>query len=292
MMGALIGLIAAAGLVVLIQFLDDSIHDPNDITKRWGIPILGLIAHYDHSEKDLPITLAVPRSPVSEAFRTIRTNVQFTSVDHPNNVILITSCTPGDGKTTFSVNLATVIAQSGQSTILIDADLRRPQVHKVIHQLNRMGLSDLFLQSDEESISAIKDTDVDKLKVITSGNLPPNPSELLGSEKMMEILVKLKSRFKSIIIDSPPLLVVTDALSLAARIDGVILVIKPSKTKWTDLSRGIDLLKQVKANLLGIVINDVKVKRTSIYFRNYYYEEATNGKLKRPEKGKNPEKTK
>jgi polysaccharide biosynthesis transport protein len=267
--GAMVGFVIAAAIVALIEFLDDSIHDPQEITSRWGIPVLGLIANYKYSENDLPISVASPRSPVSEAFRTLRTNLQFTSVDRPLSTILVTSCASGEGKTTTAVNLAIVMAQNNRSVLLIDADLRKPQVHKTLHLTNRVGLTDQFIHAEDNPISAIKDSGVENLSVITSGNLPPNPSELLNSEKMLEILGQFKNRFKSVIIDSPPLLLVTDALSLAARADGVILVVKPSKTKWTQLTRGIDQLKQVKANLLGVAINDVKVK-TSGAFSDYY----------------------
>jgi succinoglycan biosynthesis transport protein ExoP len=273
LIGALVGLIAAAGVVVLIQFLDDSIHDPKEITNRWGVPILGLIANYNFSEKDLPITVTSPRSTISESFRTLRNNLQFASVDHPINTIVVTSCSGNEGKTTISVNLSVVMAQSNRTTILLDADLRRPRVHKLLHQTNHLGLTDQFIHIEDKTIAAIKDSGIEKLSVVTSGNLPPNPSELLGSEKMMEMLVRLKNQFKSVIIDTPPLLAVTDALSLAARADGVLLVVKPAITKWTELSRGIEQLKQVKANLLGIVINDVKVKTASSYYKKYYISE-------------------
>jgi non-specific protein-tyrosine kinase len=286
MMGAFIGFIGAAGMVILIQFLDDSIHDPKEITNRWGIPILGLIAQHNQSENDLPITIAMPRSPVAEAFRAIRTNLQFASVDHPVTTILVTSCSPKEGKTTVAVNLAATVAQSKQSTILIDADLRRPRVHKLFQLSNRLGLTDKFIQTKEKAVYAIKDLGTEKISVITSGKIPPNPSELLGSEKMTEILAHLKTKFRSIIIDSPPLLVVTDALSLAARTDGVLLVVKPAITKWSELSRGIEQLRQVKANLLGIIINDVKVKRSSLYYKSYYAIEEYGLSRGRPKESK------
>jgi len=260
--------------VVVIEFLDDSIRDPQEITTRWGLPIHGIIATYPTQDGDQPVTLQHPRSPISEAFRTIRTNLQFASIDHPLNTILVTSCSPGEGKTSVAVNLAIVAAQTSLSAVLVDADLRKPRVHRVLKLTNRLGLTDLFIRSQDENRSSIRQsTGIAGLSYITSGNLPPNPSELLSSEKMLDILNQLKSQFKSVFLDSPPLLVVPDALALAARVDGVLLVVRPATTKWSTLSSGVEKLKQVNANLLGVVINDVKIKRTSVYYRSYYSSE-------------------
>jgi len=268
---ALVGLFVAAGIVVLIEFLDDSINDPQEITKRWGLPILGVVANYNTGDGDTPITIQYPRSPVSEAFRSLRTNLQFTSIDHPLRTILITSCLPSEGKTHIAVNLAVVMSHTSRSLVLADADLRRPKVHKLLKQHNRIGLTDMFIRPSEETTDAVRQSNgIDGLHYITSGSLPPNPSELLSSEKMAEILTEFKSQFNTIIIDSPPLLIVPDALALAARVDGVLLVFRPSVTKRNELARGIELLKQLNTNILGVVINNVKVKSSSIYYRNYY----------------------
>jgi non-specific protein-tyrosine kinase len=272
MMGAIVGLFAAAGIVVLIEFLDDSIRDPKEITSKWGIPILGIIASHDLPDNNSLITTKFPRSPISEAFRVIRTNLQFASIDHPLRTILVTSPSPGEGKTTISANLSIVIAQGNQSVVLVDADLRRPKVHKLLQQSNRVGLTDQFIHSQDESVNTIKQSVIEGLKIITSGNLPPNPSEILSSEKMLEILNHLRDQFKTVILDSPPILVVPDAVALAARVDGVLLVLKPTVTKWNELSQAVKQLRQVKANLLGVIINDVKIKKSSMYYRDYYID--------------------
>jgi len=270
-----VGLFIAAGIVVLIEFLDDSITDPQEMTKRWGLPILGVVANYDTGEDDTPITVQYPRSPVSEAFRSLRTNLQFTSIDHPLKTILITSCLPSEGKTHVAVNLAIVMALSSRSLVLVDADLRRPKVHKLLKQHNRIGLSDLFIRTKAETVKTIRQSvNIEGLNFITSGSLPPNPSELLSSEKMADLLEDLKSQFNTVVIDSPPLLIVPDAVALAARVDGVLLVFRPSVTKRNELSRGIELLKQLNANILGVVINNVKVNNSSIYYRNYYASDS------------------
>lgn len=271
----IVGLFIAGGIVVLIEFLDDSITDPQEITKRWGLPILGVVANYNTDDGDTPITIQYPRSPVSEAFRSLRTNLQFTSIDHPLKTILITSCLPSEGKTHIAVNLAVVMANASRSLLLVDADLRRPKVHKLLKQHNRIGLTDLFIRSKNETSETIRQSaNIEGLNYITSGSLPPNPSELLSSEKMVDLLEDLKSQFNTVVIDSPPLLIVPDALALAARVDGVLLVFRPSVTKRNELARGIELLKQLNTNILGVVINNVKVKNSSIYYRNYYANDS------------------
>ena len=267
--GAMIGFLIGAAVVVLIEFLNDSIRDPQEITRKYGIPIMGTIASFDSSESPL-ITIKQPRSPVSEAFRALRTNLQFFSIDRPLRTILVTSTSPSDGKTTVAVNLASVIAQSNQSAIIVDADLRRPRVHQLLQVPNRVGLTDQFIHEEDFYASAIKPSGIKDLSVLTSGNLPPNPSELLSTEKMVEIIDQLKIRFKTVIIDTTPILAVSDATILAPRVDGVLLVIKPSITKRSDFGHAIEQLKKVNANLLGIVVNDVKLKKTSYYYRNYY----------------------
>ena len=275
LMGALVGLFIAAGLVVLVEFLDDSIKDPQDITKKWGLPILGVIANYETSDENPLITVQYPRSPVAEAFRSLRTNLQFTSIDNPLKTILVTSCLPGEGKTHIAVNLSVVMANTNQSLVLIDADLRRPKVHKLLKLHNRIGLTDLFIRLKKQTIDSIRQSsNLKSLHYITSGSLPPNPSELLSSDKMVEILSDLKSEFNTIIIDSPPLLIVPDAVALATRVDGVLLVFRPSVTKRNELARGIELLRQLNTNILGVVINNVKVKNSSIYYRNYYANDS------------------
>ena len=265
---AMIGFLAAAAVIFLIDFLNDSIRDPQEITRKYGIPVMGTIANFDSSESAL-VTVKQPRSPVSEDFRALRTNLQFFSIDRPLRTILVTSTNPSDGKTTVAVNLASVIAQSNQSAIIVDADLRRPRVHQLLQVPNRVGLTDQFIHAEEFYASAVKPSGIKDLSVLTSGSLPPNPSELLSTEKMQDIIDQLKIRFKTVIIDTTPILAVSDATILAPRVDGVLLVIKPGITKRSEFVHAIEQLKKVNANLLGVVVNDVKIKKTSSYYRNY-----------------------
>jgi succinoglycan biosynthesis transport protein ExoP len=271
LLAAVVGFMIAAGIIFLITFLEDTISDPEEITRHWGIPVLGLITSYN-SEQNPIITLSQPRSPVSEAYRSLRTNLQFAGVNAPLRTVLVTSPSPSDGKTSVVANLAAVIAQNEKEVMTIDADLRRPRLHKVFQLTNRIGLSDYFIRPQDRLNGVVKATNLKGLCVITSGSLPPNPSELLGSEKMTEVITLLSQQFNMILFDSPPLLMVTDALVLAPRVDGVILVINPKITKRGALKHSIEQLKRVNANLLGVVLNNVKVERSQYYYnRNYYY---------------------
>ncbi len=271
MLAAIVGLMVAAGVIFLIAFLQDEIRDPEEITRKWGVPVLGLITNYKLNGNPV-ITMAQPRAPVSESFRSLRTSLQFSSVDHPIKTLLVTSASPADGKTSIVANLAAVMAQNNREVVVVDGDLRKPKLHRVFALSNRIGLSDYFIRSSGNLSGVVKKTSAKGLSVITSGSLPPNPSELLNSAKMVEVIDLLENRFDTLILDTPPLLAVTDALVLAPRADGVILVMDPSITKRGALRHAIEQLRQVNANLLGVVLNNVKVKRSQYYYnRSYYY---------------------
>ena len=272
LLAAVVGLMIAAGIVFLIEFLDDTIRDPQEITRKWGVPILGTIVTYNSARDGNLITVTQPRAPVSEAFRSLRANLQFASIDVPVHSLLVTSASPEDGKTTIAANLGSVIAQSGREVVVVDTDLRRPKIHKMFQLSNRLGLTNQFIQTQDLFDGTIKNTEIANLHVITSGNLPPNPSELLGSGRMTEILHQLSGQFNTIILDTPPMLAVSDALVLAPLVDGVLLVVKPTVTKRVALKRVIEQVQQVKANLLGVVLNDVKVSHSRYYYyRGYEY---------------------
>ena len=272
MLAAVVGFMLAAGVIFLIAFLQDEIRDPEEITRKWGVPVLGLITSYKPEGGNPIITVSQPRAPVSEAYRSVRTNLQFSGVDKPLRTLLITSASPSDGKTSVVSNLSTVMAHNNKEVVVIDCDLRRPTIHKVFGLTNRLGLSDYFIRTTDRLTGVVKKTNTKGLSVITSGSLPPNPSELLNSSKMMDIINFLGTHFDTLILDTPPLLAVTDALVLAPRVDGVILVMDPTKTKRGAIRHAIEQLKRVNANLLGVVLNNIKVKRSQYYYnRNYYY---------------------
>ncbi len=271
MLAAVVGFMIAAGIIFLVAFLQDEIRDPEEITRKWGIPVLGLITTYKPNGNPI-ITLSQPRAPVSESYRSLRTNLLFSDVDHHLKTILITSASPSDGKTSVAANLASVMAQLNKEVVVVDADLRKPRIHKIFALSNRLGLSDYFIRSSGNLSGIVKKSNAKGVSIITSGSLPPNPSELLNSAKMTEFINLLVSKFDTLILDTPPLLAVTDALVLAPWMDGVILVVDPTKTKRGALRHSIEQLKRVNANLLGVVLNNIQVKRSQYYYnRNYYY---------------------
>ncbi len=253
--------------MVTIERLDDTIKDPEEIQRKFNVPILGMIASHE-SPPDMPIALSEPRSPTAEAFRSLRTNITYASVDRPLRRLMVTSSTPQEGKTTIAANVAVVFAQSEKWVILIDADMRRPEIHRKFGLQNRIGLSELFFQGTSSIRSLIRGTALPNLAVMTSGGLPPNPSELLISKMMGTILDKLNDISDLIVIDTPPVLSVTDAAVLAAAMDGVVLVAKPGTTKLGAFQQALEQLRKVNARVLGVVLNEVN-PRSRKY--GYYY---------------------
>lgn len=216
------------------------------------------------------ITVKNPKSPVSEAYKTLRTNLQFSSFDEKVKVILITSSGPGEGKSTTAANLAVVMAQSGSKTLLIDCDQRRPRLHKIFGLSNAAGLSN-FLAEEVSFESTVMETGIENLQVLTAGVKPPNPSELLGSKKMNQFVSCLKERYDYIILDTPPILLVTDAQILSKYADGCLLVASSGEVEKEAVIKGKELLEKVDARILGVVLNKVEVNLKGNYGYYYYY---------------------
>ncbi|HLR72328.1 MAG TPA: CpsD/CapB family tyrosine-protein kinase [Pseudogracilibacillus sp.] len=213
------------------------------------------------------ITKLNPRSPISEQYRTIRTNLQFSSVDETLQSILITSPNAAAGKSITSANVAIVYAQQGKKTLLIDADLRKPTVHYTFRLDNLRGLSNVLV-GDSTIEDSIEKSDVDNLDILSCGPIPPNPSELLASKRMQDVLENAKQLYDFIIFDTPPALAVTDAKILANIVDGSLIVYRSGVTEMEEAERTADLMKDSKARLLGAVLND-RSKENSNYY--YYY---------------------
>ena len=209
-----------------------------------------------------------PKSSISEKYRVLRTNIQYSSIDKEIKRILVTSSEPGEGKSVTSGNLALAYAQDGKKVLLIDCDLRKPSVHKTFRVSNTLGISDVILNVDK-----LKDAIIERnenFHIITAGELPPNPSEILGSLAMRNLLDKLNEYYDVIVIDSPPVHAVTDAQILAQKVDGVLLVVKANTTKKDSVIESKNLLDKVGANILGIVLNGAENTAGKYY---YYYGE-------------------
>ena len=213
------------------------------------------------------ITKTNPKSPISEQYRTIRTNILFSVVDCPLRSLMVTSSAPAEGKSTTVANLAVVFAQQGKKVLLVDADLRKPTVHYTFRKDNHVGLTNV-LTKQAPFQAAVKETDVDNLFVLTSGPIPPNPAELLGSSAMEELLAEAYKQFDLVLFDTPPVLAVTDAQILANQCDGTILVVHSGKTEIEAAQKAKELLINAKGKLLGVVLNQKKQKESSYY---YYY---------------------
>ncbi len=207
-----------------------------------------------------------PKSIAAESYRTLRTNIQYSSFDKEYKVIVITSSEPGEGKSTTAGNLALCMAQGDKKVILIDCDLRKPSLHKKFKVSNLVGLSDVIIGKEE--LSAAIHRYNNNLVLLTSGKIPPNPSEMLSSKVMENLLEELKGSFDYIILDTPPVQAVTDSQILSTKADGTILVVRSERTKKDSVHNAINLLKKVNANIIGTVLNGIDVSRSKYY---YYY---------------------
>lgn len=271
LVAAVVGLVLAAGGAYLIDFLDDSIKDGEDAAQLLGIPTLAtvpeLLAEEEHQKL---VMLYTTPHPAAEAYRMLRTNLQFTSIDRPIRMLLVTSPAPEDGKSLTAANLAAAYTRAGKRVILIDADLHRPSQQRFFQLRNNWGLT-LALFDNHMSINhLLQETTIPGLQIMTTGPLPPNPAELLGSRRMQEILLELREQADILIIDSPPISAVSDALILASQCDGVLLVVKADKTSRALARKSLSTLRQVKAAVIGSVYNGVD-ENSSDYTYDYTY---------------------
>lgn len=223
--------------------------------RKTSITSRSLVAHKD------------PKSPIAEQYRTIRTNIQFSAVDKEFETLMVTSAGPGEGKSTTSANLAIVLAQQGKKVLLIDADLRKPTMQYTFHVENIVGLTNVLTHQAELN-DAIEETGIENLHILTSGPIPPNPAELLGSKAMQELITSVKADYDLILFDTPPVLAVTDAQILSNQCEGVILVVHSGKTEVDAITKAKELLTNAKAKILGVVLNQKSQKNSNYY---YYY---------------------
>ncbi len=233
--------------------------------------------------KDFLVTLTDSKSVAAEAYRTLRTNIQFSSFDEEMKIITVTSSRPAEGKSTVACNMAVTFAENGNKVLLIDADLRRPTVHKKFKLPNSVGIVNLILEPDRMSEIVHEDV-IPGLDIVTSGAIPPNPSELLGSKRNRALLSKLRLVYDTIILDTPPLLAVTDAQVLTTISDGTIIVAQHGVTKKDEILQAKGLLEKVKGNILGVVLSQIPVDDNSYYYYYSYEEKKTGTKARRSKK--------
>jgi capsular exopolysaccharide synthesis family protein len=271
-MGLLAGLAVGVGLAVIRANLDNRIRGEADLRRVTDTPILGGISFDQDATRKPLLTQTAPQSPRAESFRQLRTNLQFANVSGYARTVLITSSLPGEGKSTTATNLAIALAQAGQTVCLIDADLRRPMVNEYLGLDRNAGLTTALV--GEEVADLLQPWGEDRLFVLASGPIPPNPSELLGSEEMKNLILRLEKSFDTIVIDAPPLLPVTDAAVLAQHVGGVVLVVGSQKLKQNDLEKSLSALNMVGAKILGVVLNGLPIKGPDAYAYGYYNQDA------------------
>lgn len=295
--GAALGLAAGAGFSLVRNQIDRRLRSKTEIERRFGVPVIGSIpkaTNLDGPRNEFAELVTDPRTQgrseqeSAEAFRKLRTNLQFLDVDNPPRIVVVSSPFPGDGKSTLSANLAATIAVSGQPVLLIDGDLRRPTVAGKFGLVEGGGLTDLLIgRADPEDVMQSSPRHPN-LAVIGAGDIPPNPSEMLGSKAMGRLLHELAEDYV-VIIDAPPLLPVTDAALLATNADGIIITITAGKTLDTDLEASLNALERVRANPLGIIINRVpQASGESGHYGGYYgtYYTSKDGTRKRRTPGR------
>jgi capsular exopolysaccharide synthesis family protein len=224
-----------------------------------------------NNRRESLITVSTPRSPISEAYRTLRTNLEFSSLDRPVKTMVVTSSGPEEGKSTTLANLAVTLAQAEKKVILVDCDLRRPSQHQIFGLKNGVGLTTMVVDDEAMTTPPLQETQVPGLRLLPSGPLPPNPSELLGSRRMEEIIDILSQRADIVLFDAPPIIAVTDAAVLSSKVDGVLLVVSAGGTKRDHAQKAKALLEKVNAHLVGAVLNNVKID-TSLH--RYYAEQS------------------
>lgn len=276
LLGLIVGLALGIGLAFFLEYLDNTIKTPDDLKERLKIPYLGPVplmalagGENPGPQEDL-VTVAQPKSTASEAYRGIRTSLFFSAADNAPRTVLITSAAPSEGKTMTAANVAVTMAQAGNRVLIIDCDMRRPRVHRMFNVQRDRGVSNVLVGNCPLA-EAIIPSAVPGLDVLPAGPVPPNPSEMLGSQSMVKLFQTLRERYDRIIVDSPPITAVTDAVILSRLADGVLLVVRAGETHREIIRNGVELLKAANAHILGAILNGVDMGRDSYYYYQYYY---------------------
>ncbi len=280
-LAAVLGLLLGIGLAVLREMLDVSVKSGDDLSELTSSSLLGTIPFDSHAQKQPLMTSLGSHAPRVEAFRMLRTNLQFVDIDQSSKTFVVASSLPQEGKTTTATNLAIAVAQANQRVALVEADLRRPKVSEYLRLEAAVGVTTILIgrASVEDALQTWGDSG---LAVLTSGAIPPNPAELLQSHAMADLLADLRKRFEVIIIDAPPLLPVTDTALLTAQADGAILVVRHGKTTRDEVQQSVDRITAVGGRLLGTVLNMAPVKGPDAYSYGYgYAPESARRRLQR-----------
>jgi succinoglycan biosynthesis transport protein ExoP len=313
MLSILVGLIGGIGLALLREYLDNTVKTPDDIETLARLPSLAVVPALSNSNGKrtgrfakllkAPVVAGkegraelishnMPQSQMSEAFRALRTSLLLSQADHPPQVILMTSALPREGKTTAAVNLAVTLAQLGDKTLLVDADLRKPGINRALSLVDgkHAGLSSYLAGVSSLDLITVPHPAITNLAAIPTGPIPPNPADLLSSRRLTELIAELRTRYKFVVIDSPPIMAATDAVILSVLVDGVLLVVRSGETPKEAFTRTRDLLAGVKCRMLGVVLNAVDASSPDYYYSYRYYPYSYGG-YGREEEGKKSRKS-
>ena len=300
LLGLLVGLVGGVGLALLREFMDNTIKTPDDVEMIARLPSLAVVPAFTsgngHNHGRFSrllrsgtngggegnvemISHNLPQSQMSEAFRALRTSLLLSQAEHPPQVILMTSALPGEGKTTSAVNLAVTLAQLGDRTLLVDADLRKPGINRALSLMDgkHAGLSSYLAGVSSLDLITVPHPAIANLAAIPTGPIPPNPADLLSSRRLAELVLELRKRYKFVVIDSPPIMAATDAVILSVLVDGVLLVARSHVTPKEAFSRSRDLLVSVNSRILGVVLNAVDGRSPNNYYTYRYYPYADGG---------------
>lgn len=271
-LGAVLGLALGFGMAFALEFLDNTVKTDTELEKRYGRTVLGIVEILNQKKQNVETFLKDhPLSLFAESYRLIRSALLLSSAEKPPKKILVTSMEQAEGKTTTAINIARVLSQDNKKVLLVDCDMRKPTTYLCLNVENESGLSDYLTGNTAEiNVQTVND---EKILLITSGPIPPNPAELLASEKMKHLLTALGEKYDFVILDSPPVQAVSDSLALTAIVDGTIVVVQYGKTTFDTLNMGMKKLKDINANILGFVLNRFKQGASRAYYTNYasYY---------------------
>jgi non-specific protein-tyrosine kinase len=276
MIGAFAGLMLGIIVVVLLEYMDNTVKPELNVSGIAGAPLLASIAampKLQAGEGQL-YSVSQPKSPAAEAIRLLRTNLEFASAANPIGSMIVTSPGPGEGKSTTTANLAVTMAQAGLWTVIVDADLRRPTQHRIFGVSNDQGLTSLLTHPDQQWEQAAQMLDIPGLFIVPSGPIPPNPSDLLSSTRFKQLMEKIAGQVDVVLIDSPPILAASDALAISAHADGVLLVCQSHTTRVDALKQSATTLQAAGTRIIGVVMNRQKGQAGGSYYSDYYgYDE-------------------
>jgi polysaccharide biosynthesis transport protein len=281
LLGVFVGVFGGIALAFFFEYLDDTVKSQDDIEKRFDLTVLGTIAELkDKNQKIESFVQEDPLSPLAESYRLIRASILLSAADRPPKLILITSMSPSEGKTSTALNIARILAKSNKKVLVVDCDMRKPRQHTLFSIPNSAGLS-TYLTGNTDDHIIHKSISGEDISLITSGPIPPNPAELLGSKRMKKLLDHLTNNYDFVLLDSPPLQSVTDSLTLSTIVDGTIIVVRAGQTTYDTIRHGLNKLHSINAQLLGIVLNGVSLSTSGKEYYHGYYKYYSKDKQKK-----------